>query len=53
MKDEERIRELKRLHARALGRYMASRLIGKDATAERNRLESIGKEITEYGKSAG
>lgn len=44
----ERIDRLKRLHATALGLYMAARMLGRDGEVQKHRLERIASELSKY-----
>lgn len=44
----ERIERLKRLHATALGLYMAARMLGRDGGVQKRRLEVINAELAKY-----
>lgn len=44
----ERLARLKRLHATALGLYMAARIMGRDGEAQKHRMERIASELSKY-----
>ena len=47
-KQGERLARLKRLHATALGLYMAARILGRDGEVQKHRLERIASELSKY-----
>ena len=52
MKTEINVKRLKRLHAKALGLYMAFRMNGHDGEVQRRRLERIEEEIEKVNGQA-
>lgn len=43
-----RLARLKRLHAKALGIYMAARMLGRDGEVQKRRLERLASELSKY-----